>query len=1237
MKKSKVFIGCLTLTALLGLSSVMTSCQPDQDDSSSSSISSEAVEDTFKITLTSSSNLTLEVGESGDVTFDIYKNDEKDNSLSFEYEISGDSISFDTTTKKIQALKNGKATLTIWVKNHKDSGTISINVNVVTYFFSREIQRGDINLSREEQGSVTILGGQATLVAKKADVNFIFKAKITLPESASIGSNQSFGIGSFLDNGDHALWFGAQNKDGQNDGVYSNYIRNFYSGWASPAFDKIQDGYDSMNVGNVINFEIIRKGSDYAYSINGYHAKFVDTTATDKPTYPGIYSQEIAFNVTDFSVDYNIENVTKAYEGYDTKTIGSISINEKNKTRLLRGYTYNYTATAYPSYSAATAKIVFSLDKTGMSAGLESTSISETGALTLGQDASGKLVIIASNEDKTVQDKLEITILETPDLKENDLLKVTGGVDLTNDGTIVFPEEMINVDGVGNEETYKDMEYSAVLKNTYTKDFDIEFEVSDYKTTAAYPKLQIALGGGRNNFYVAYKTDGTCRIEAFAGGVFQNGTYSKGWFNSNAFTDFDASKTHKFKIKVANDGTYEVYQDGNKLSFSMDGNSATLKRDYETYVSDANIKFATKGVSAKVSNIVVNNGTSTELPEFWKYSDNVSYNVETKELQLRFTDLGWATKDQYANRVISTQKLDDNFALDYDVEFSDATADTKLVLKIGNYEYQICNKLLTNTPTMDGYLYAGSWNGKDISATNNVSPLSNHVRFERNEGHVRYILNDVLIGQADYAEGDHIEFYAFNSDSASANQTVTIKNIQVSEYSMKNLYDFYANGNTTRTLSVGGTDTLDLNAKINGIDAKDATFTYEVTDKSIISFDEANKTVTALAVGQTTLKITWVEAKKVIELTYDISERPTESNLLKVNGGVLLEGENGLIFTEANNGVNGVGDETKYVENSYSADLKQKVKGDFDIEFKVSDYKVKEGTNYPKLMISLGGTHNQFYIAYKPNGEYRVETFTNYINSTEDNSYISNGGWINSENFTNFDTTAEHTYRIAVIKGQYHIYMDGKELTMNLDGTTKLIARSFSDYTSETPIRISTNGVSCKVSEIKLTQTGIKDKFYALNQTNITDITEAGFTLKACNGSWGNKDNWINKIALLNSVNENVTITFNLKSSGTLGDGKFMIDLGGNTVMINYKNDKISANINGIGHDWDTGTMVATYASDISVKIIRENGNIKVFIDDKLFREFDNAASGETLGFSIFNENEAYKDVIFTLSNLEIK
>lgn len=184
---------------------------------------------------------------------------------------------------------------------------------------------------------------------------------------------------------------------------------------------------------------------------------------------------------------------------------------------------------------------------------------------------------------------------------------------------------------------------------------------------------------------------------------------------------------------------------------------------------------------------------------------------------------------------------------------------------------------------------------------------------------------------------------------------------------------------------------------------------------------------------------------------------------------------------------------------------------------------------------------------------------------------------------------------------------------------------------------MSTNGVSCKVSDIKVTKLANTNKYYYFNNSNVTDVTDTGFKLKALSSSWSNKDKWLNRIALTNLVSENVTMTFNLKASGPMKDGKFMIELGGNTVMINFKNPNITANVNGIGHEWAEAPATGATYGNINAKIVRNNGNIKVYINDALIRDFDNCGAGGLVTFSVFNEDVSTQDVVIELSNLEIK
>ena len=135
---------------------------------------------------------------------------------------------------------------------------------------------------------------------------------------------------------------------------------------------------------------------------------------------------------------------------------------------------------------------------------------------------------------------------------------------------------------------------------------------------------------------------------------------------------------------------------------------------------------------------------------------------------------------------------------------------------------------------------------------------------------------------------------------------------------------------------------------------------------------------------------------KSIEVRFTVYSRPTENDILSVNGGAILNDDGSVTFPTENIDTDGVGDEQNYSNQTYSANLKQVVKGDFTIEFTVSGY--SENADYPKLMISLGGSHNQFYVVYNNIGEenavYRIETFTNTINAS--GSYWEAGSWCNS-------------------------------------------------------------------------------------------------------------------------------------------------------------------------------------------------------------------------------------------------
>ena len=1284
MKKS-----FLTLIASLALASTMfaaAACtgntdNPGGDDSGDNP--PPVTQDTYDITIGGGgSSRALTVGESATVSWTVTRNDVTVTDEPVTVTVSDDAIiSWDDEANTVTALAEGSATLTVTLDNHTDvSASVTYNVtDEADYFFSRDIQRGNVNLNNEESGSVSILGGQATIVAKDAGTQYVFRATITIPSSVTVGTSQSFGIGSFVNNGDNALWFGLRNDDGANDGLYSVYQRNFYNGWGSATTDGIVNGYESCDVGSEIEFEIVRDGKNYYYSIGGYYGSYTDNTGYEEATYPGIYSQEIAFNVTDFSVTYDAEEVAEVAAGYADKGVAAVVINETT-SRLLRGETYQFTVTTYPE-TEGDETITWSLDKTGMTAGADGTTVSSTGALTLAADAEGTVTLIAACGDRS--DSLEITILTVSDDDENDQLTVSGGVVLNDDGSITFPESMINVDGVVDETDYADADYSAVLKQEVTTDFSIEFTVSGYQTTAEYPKLQIALGEGSNNFYVVYKPDGTCRIEAYAGGVFTNGTYSHGWFNSNSFTNFDPTEEHTFCIPVAEDGTYTVMVDETELTFNMDGNEAILKRDYNAFSTEQPVKIATKGVAATVSNIKVTNGGAIDYPAFWSYNSNTT-DITENGFTMRLTSLGWQTRDNYGNRIISTTALPADFAMEFDLEFSEANDDSKFVIRIGNWEYHINNKLTTGV--LEGSIYKGAF-GANITVPD--ATLSVHVRLERQGDAVRFIINDTVI--EDVTSGADtstlLEFYAYNANADYTNETATVSNLEIGEYSRADIgqesdWTYSDNGNITNVTENGFTLRADDDGWNNG-------------DQNI------NKiTATAAYAGD-------------IEIEFDLafSAAMTDGKFIIELGGqrVMINNINGMITA---NIINYDRDKEEIAGALYSGLKVRIVRIGENISLYVNDSAdpVRTGTgtvgNTSVLFFLFNSTaedadatvtvSNLTISAYESEEDWLYTDNGNVTNVTETGFTIraNDQGWANEEQSLNevtsvaaFEGDAELSFDLAfsgnMSDGKFVVMIGGTRVMINnklgAGGNISVTVNKSGEDWSESDAGI--DGLSMNVRIVRVgtvLEVYINDvlkktasceattslSFFVFNQAaedaevtatvsdltmgayepeetwsyvdngNITNVTDNGFTLRADDDGWNNGDNNVNKITATEAYEGDIEIEFTLSFSGTMGDGKFIIELGGQRVMINNKNGAISSNI----IDFNEAASDDASYTGLKVRIVRAGDTISLYINDgtEPVRTNSGTASNSSVSFWLFNSSADDVDVTATVSNLTI-
>ena len=1205
-------------------------------------------EDKYEIVTSGSSNKTLDLGQSEKLTYTITKNGTAITDAVAEVTVTGDAVTFDKSTQKVTAVKEGSASV---VLSYEGAESKTINYTVVNYFFSREIYRGSFDLSTEAQGTVTISGGQATLVAKQADTKYIFKATITVPETASISTTQSFGVGSFLNNGDNALWFGLRNSDGLNDGVFSVARLDFLSGWGSAgSSEEIVRGYKNSNTGNTITFEIIRNGNDYYYDINGMYGKY--TSTEDSATYPGIYSQEIALTVSNFSVSYDQAEVDNAIDGYADKGIGSVRINEVDKNRLVKGASYQFTATTFP---VSGGKVVWSIDTSAMTDGQQDTSVDGNGLLTISENAAGTLTLICSDETNTKKDTLTITILQENEVYVGDLFTATGGVQLDEESqSYTFPYDFRNVDGVSNEQGYSEVLYNIISNKNYSGAFSIEFTVSEYFTTEQFPKLQIALGSYANNFYVAYKPDGTCRIESYGRAVTANGTYYEGWWNSEAFQSFDPSGSNTFKISIATNGVYTVTVNGQPLTFSMDGVQGTLVRDYQSLTTELPVKIATKGVSAVVSAITITEGQPADNADWWKYNENVEIDGQT--LVFDMPAFGWNNRDQWASRVLYTQQLPGDFTIEYDVMFSNAMDDAKFVMRIGNWEYHINNKISANG-TINAFIYKNAWGGPEVDVTNKQisEMLKAHVRLERTGDSIRLIVNGIVVGEYSGADTSTVlEFYAFNGNEQLANSTVTMSDFTLGEYSQFAIYDIIVDNNDV-SITEGKTMTILPTATLNGQPYEDALFTFVLKEGEGMVTLSDDGTVTAVAEGGALVVVNLVDSEgnvlKSIEVRFTVYSRPTENDILSVNGGAILNDDGSVTFPTENIDTDGVGDEQNYSNQTYSANLKQVVKGDFTIEFTVSGY--SENADYPKLMISLGGSHNQFYVVYNNIGEenavYRIETFTNTINAS--GSYWEAGSWCNSADFRtveglqDFDPQQPHTFRIAVEGGLYRVYVDDVEITstFNVDGTLHNIQRNRNDYYSEQPVRISTKGVACTVSDISITSGSVRN-FWYIADGDITDVTETSFTITANNMGWGGENPSGNQIVYGTGIAANATVEFDIQFSRNMTDGKFIIRIGGKAVMLCSKTDGFYLNLNDMGSDWGESKFPIG-ATLTHVKIERVDGDIKIYVngsetailDTTVNTEYTgDAGTASDLSFYVFNEKAEDGDITVTVSNLTV-
>lgn len=683
----------------------------------------------------------------------------------------------------------GTATVTFSLKDHEEVEPVVATITTTENFFSTTITRAD---NTEEDGVMTFGGGagqQHTAVAKKAGTVWALTGTMNFP--ASLGEAYSLGIGSFLDNGDHAIWAGVKNFDGApSDDQYGIYIRSFYDGWGTakldgapvPAFRQM-DFAPSVEGTSSVTFTLIRDELNYYYEIGGYHGKFADPSNTPvaEATYPGFYSQETDLTITDYSVTYDEAEVDALIEAGYT---GDIAIEagcfvNPSVTEFVVGTSRTFVWSTGPDY--ATEGLALRVNDEYKD------HVTITGnVIELAKDApEGTMVIELVAGESKVLDTVSVPVVTKSSGGENDQLVAKGGVILNEDGSVTFPENMMGVNGVGNETAYDATpEYGVDLKQQVLGgDFSIEFDVSGYKANAVFPKLMVSIGGNWSQFYVVYKTDGTSRIETMSQSVESNANQ---WNNSSFFADFDQTATHHFKIE-SKDGLYNVYLDHSEtpLEFNMDNQARHLAVPTASIYATLPIRISTNGVSATVSNIVVTTGSIDDLADTYIVEDGLNRVVDNEDgsYTFKFTDGGWGVRYDRV-RAFALKELTGlvgPYTISYDVQFAEGMKDGKFIIQIGDHGFHLVNAAGGgNKIEHDGN---GSFGPNSNTFTIGTDLVYHATLVNDGEGNVTFSAKGTSGNTASFTvtgvTWQTAYFWAFNETGEDSGKTATLSNLVV--------------------------------------------------------------------------------------------------------------------------------------------------------------------------------------------------------------------------------------------------------------------------------------------------------------------------------------------------------------------------------------------------------------------------------------------------------------------------
>lgn len=365
------------------------------------------------IRLRSNAEQALKVGESMTIVYSVANTDE-----GVTFTSSDDDVVTVSAFGEVEAVGVGEADVTIaLVEDASKTAVVSFTVTKNFFMDQNGYRNGQVDLTQQDAGTVTISGGQAQILVNDAGRTWYFSTHITHEGVVAGDSAGGWGVGSFLVNaayaiGDVMYWY-ALRRSGDDD-----HAKLWYGGWrydasVSASHEELVSD-ELIDISNGVDFTIYRDGITH-YMILEYEEGGETKTikhSYDVPlfepydTFPGVFAQNQMLTVTDYRSSSDPDTVHELLAEFQLAE--SVEINALDD-RLIRGGTYELTSTVLPEYTIDKG-VTYSLDTAVAGVTLEGN------ALTVSEDCSASqiTVIASATSDPSVTDEQTYRIIAKP-------------------------------------------------------------------------------------------------------------------------------------------------------------------------------------------------------------------------------------------------------------------------------------------------------------------------------------------------------------------------------------------------------------------------------------------------------------------------------------------------------------------------------------------------------------------------------------------------------------------------------------------------------------------------------------------------------------------------------------------------------------------------------------------------------------------------------------------------------